>query len=65
MKCQICGRRTNWNESFGRESFIVCPKCERAIRHCFDNNYLQSFNLIMVLGELREEYEKEKENKNA
>lgn len=63
MKCQICKRRTNWNESFGHESFIVCPKCEYRLRQFFGKDWFRSIELIMTLGELREEFEKEKESK--
>lgn len=63
MKCQICGRRTTWDESFGHENFIVCPKCEYRLRQFFGKDWLRSIELIMCLGELREEYEKEKESK--
>lgn len=27
MKCKICKQKTNWNSSFGRREFIVCPNC--------------------------------------
>lgn len=27
MKCIICNNITTWDESFGPENFIVCPKC--------------------------------------
>lgn len=27
MKCAICGKPTNWDESFGKENFLACPEC--------------------------------------
>lgn len=27
MKCKLCKQKTNWDESYGYEEFIVCPKC--------------------------------------
>jgi DNA-directed RNA polymerase subunit RPC12/RpoP len=32
MKCAECGKRTTWDESFGGENYIVCPKCFQRIR---------------------------------
>ena len=27
MKCAICKKNTTWDESFGGERFIICPRC--------------------------------------
>ena len=27
MKCAICKNKTTWDESFGGEKFIICPRC--------------------------------------
>ena len=27
MKCIICNKKTNWDESFGAKDYIVCPTC--------------------------------------
>ena len=27
MKCSKCGNKTTWDESFGKEHRLVCPKC--------------------------------------
>ena len=27
MKCEICKKKTDWDNSFGYEEFIVCGKC--------------------------------------
>lgn len=35
MKCAICGRKTNWDESYGYEEFIVCPRCFDNVRKFF------------------------------
>lgn len=37
MKCKICGRKTNWDESYGRETFIVCPTCFNKITNSINN----------------------------
>ena len=31
MKCKLCKKKTNWNNSYGRPCFIVCPTCHRKI----------------------------------
>jgi len=31
MKCAICGKKTDWDTSYGRETFIVCPTCHDKI----------------------------------
>ena len=37
MICHICKKKTTWNKSYGRRSFIVCPKC-------FDKMCIEQFN---------------------
>lgn len=32
MKCAECGKKTTWDESFGMENYIICPKCFQRIR---------------------------------
>ena len=27
MKCEVCGKKTNWDTSYGAEEFIVCNDC--------------------------------------
>lgn len=31
MKCKICGKKTTYDESYGRETFIVCPICHEKL----------------------------------
>ena len=35
MKCAICGKETNWDESYGYNEFIVCPRCFSNIRKSY------------------------------
>lgn len=35
MKCAICGKKTNWDESYGYDEFIVCPRCFLNIRKSY------------------------------
>ena len=31
MRCKICKHKTTWDESYGRDSFIVCPSCHKRL----------------------------------
>ena len=31
MTCKICGNKTTWDESFGGENFIICPRCYKKL----------------------------------
>ena len=31
MKCKLCEEKTNWDESYGRPKFIICPSCLKRI----------------------------------
>ena len=31
MKCKLCGKKTDWDTSYGRPKFIVCPSCHKRI----------------------------------
>lgn len=54
MKCAICKNKTNWDESFGYNEFIVCPKCfERLDIHT------TAWGFVLEVGKLIKE-EKEK-----
>ena len=35
MKCAICGKKTNWDESYGYIDFIICPHCFWNIRKTY------------------------------
>ena len=37
MKCAICGKKTDWDTSYGRETFIVCPTCHNKIAFSIQN----------------------------
>ncbi len=65
MKCKICGHKTDWDSSYGRENFIVCPTCHREMTNTI--NKLRNENclsetiatmLIINIGMKREERKK-------
>ena len=54
--CQICKVKTDWNESFGYTSFIVCPKCEKRLRDKLGVE--NTMTTIFLMGNIRKEREK-------
>ncbi len=46
MKCAECGKRTTWDESFGKENYIVCPKCFQRIR---EENKTDAFGTLQII----------------
>ena len=61
MKCNICGNKTNWDESYGRETFIVCPVCHdriaKVIKKCTNDKYynVTALEVILEIGHIKEE----------
>ena len=59
MKCQICGRKTDWDSSVGMEEFIVCNSCcEKVKSHLHADTYA-TLNFIFACGYIRREKEEE------
>jgi hypothetical protein len=56
MKCCICKRKTNWDESYGRHTFIVCPYCYSILRK--NNKY--ALDTILKIGMIKEDLENKK-----
>ena len=54
--CQICKVKTDWNESFGYPSFIVCPKCEKRLRDKLGAE--NTMTAIFTMGDIRKEIKK-------
>ena len=55
MKCNICHRKTNWDESYGHEEFIVCPHCFNSLQERFKGDLSATMRLIFTLGEVAKE----------
>ena len=62
MKCHICNNETTWNESFGKETFIVCPSCHReltnrikVLRECGYTPEGSALDIIITIGIMKEE----------
>ncbi len=62
MKCKICNRKTNWNESYGYEEFIVCPSCHNTLYYTMGKNSLKTMDIIFTLGKCARQA---KETKNT
>lgn len=59
MKCQICGKKTTWNESFGKEEFIVCPYCFEELRRMTRSKRDEVFDFVIAVGWIRKRAKKE------
>ena len=62
MKCAICGHKTNWDESHGRTSFIVCPSCHDEIAKIVSKGSkkyykITALEIILKIGQIKEEEE--------
>ena len=57
MRCCICERKTNWDESYGRPTFIVCPHCYNILR----KNNKNALDVILKIGIIKEDLKNEKE----
>lgn len=52
--CQICGNETDWDVSFGRENFTVCPHCFERLTDVNPNlDYF--FDMIFTMSDIRTE----------
>ena len=65
MKCKICKRKTNWDESYGRDCFIVCPSCHIQISNAIHNarkhnasDRVIALEVILEIGDIKEENKK-------
>lgn len=67
MKCEICGKKTEWDSSVGLENFLVCNACFfQLTNECFEvpDHYASVFQFVFACGRVREKainYHKEKE----
>ena len=63
MKCKVCGKKTNWDNSYGRPKFIVCPTCHnkiaKIIKNITNSKYsdVTASSVILEMGFIREKGE--------
>lgn len=64
MKCKLCGKKTEWDVSYGREKFIVCPSCFKRIAHVIKTTTNYEYSdvtaccVIIEMGFIKEGREK-------
>ena len=54
MYCKICGKRTTWDTSVGKASFIVCNPCFEERVKKKQGDIREVFSEIMQRGEVAE-----------
>lgn len=62
MKCKICKNKTTWDESFGRENYIVCPNCLIRLANSVDRCDSEdgrdiALNMIFEISKIKKEAE--------
>ena len=50
MYCKICGKRTTWDTSVGKASFIVCNPCFEERVESKQGNIREAYSEIMQRG---------------
>lgn len=61
MKCAICKSKTNWDESYGYNEFIVCPRCYDEMKVKIGKTNAKTMDIIFILGNIAYKNQK-KEN---
>lgn len=55
MKCAICNQKTNYDVSYGTDSFIVCPTCFKRIKRMTVKSSADTLDFILAIGEIKED----------
>lgn len=65
MKCKICGEKTTYEDSYGRDTFIVCSSCHKKLskeikrlRKYKFSPETSALEIILTIGYLMEERKK-------
>lgn len=59
MKCAICHGKTDWDSSFGYETFIVCRPCFDKLSNRDLKNCAAVRDFIFACGQIRRDKKKE------
>lgn len=55
-KCAICGKKTDWDSSYGKEEFLVCGDCMNKIGNAIGmSKFGYAFQTIIKIGEIKKE----------
>jgi len=49
MKCKICHSKTNWDESYGKSNFIICPACFERLAEKTGQKFPEAQYIIMSI----------------
>lgn len=60
MKCQICDRKVNNDNSYGYYSFLICQSCHEELANHNPKNYFDVMNFIFTCGRIRDKRTAEK-----
>ncbi len=52
MKCEICGKKTTYEESYGRDAFIVCPSCHTKLVNRIQTDLTYHFSASQLATEI-------------
>ncbi len=52
MKCEICGRKINLDNSYGRRDFLICHPCFEHLHKIYGWDAL---DIILEIGKMKEE----------
>jgi len=55
MKCQICGKKVNNDNSYGYYSFLICQSCHNRLAKNNPKKFFDVMNFIFECGKIREE----------
>lgn len=53
MRCNVCKHNTNWDESYGYPSFIVCPLCMNKLTQVL--SWDKAMAAIFTIGSIKQE----------
>lgn len=52
VKCEICGKKIYYSESYGRETFIVCPMCHIELVNRIQKDLTYHFSASQLATEI-------------
>lgn len=52
MRCEVCKRYCNWDNSVGKEKYIVCNECCNAVSEKFKQTAEKRFGINPVIAQL-------------
>ena len=58
MKCKICKGKINYDNSIGRDSFLVCNSCANTIKKHTQLKNIDILNVVLVIGFMMENNKK-------